>query len=99
MILVLAHNMYIGTESFTAALIGITPTLDELFEVVTLIQTHRVRTFPVILVGTEYWSGLTDWIKSRLLEDKRISSSDLDIIQILDDPEEILDAVKKMVIL
>ncbi len=74
-------------------------TLDELFEVVTLIQTHRVRTFPVILVGSEYWSGLEEWIKSRLLEDQRISSSDLDIFQVLDDPEEILDAVKKVVIL
>ncbi|MDY6793226.1 MAG: TIGR00730 family Rossman fold protein [Thermodesulfobacteriota bacterium] len=74
-------------------------TLDELFEAVTLVQTRRIRPFPIILVGSDYWSGLKDWIKSRLLEEKRISPEDFDILQLMDDPEEIVNVVKKMVII
>ena len=73
-------------------------TLDELFEAVTLIQTHRIKPLPVILVGRDYWSGLVEWIESRLHGDKRISSEDLDILQVMDEPEEIVEAVKKIVI-
>ncbi len=73
-------------------------TLDELFEAVTLIQTHRIKPFPVILVGSDYWSGLIAWIKSRLLDENRISPEDLDILQVIDEPEEIVKAVKKVVI-
>lgn len=71
-------------------------TLDELFEAVTLIQTHRIKPLPVILVDSDYWSGLIKWIKSRLLEEKRIFPEDLDILQIIDEPEEILKAVQKV---
>lgn len=74
-------------------------TLDELFEAVTLIQTHRIKPFPLILFGSDYWEGLLDWIKDRLLEQKRISSDDIEILQIMDDPEEIIKFVKKVVIL
>lgn len=74
-------------------------TLDELFEAVTLIQTHRIKPFPVILVGSEYWSGLVEWVKERLLKEKRISAEDLDILQVMDDPEEIVKAVKRVVII
>jgi len=74
-------------------------TLDELFEAITLIQTHRIKPLPVILVGTDYWSGLIDWIKTRMLKDKMISHEDIEILQIMDKPEEIVKAVKKMVIL
>jgi uncharacterized protein (TIGR00730 family) len=74
-------------------------TLDELFEAVTLIQTKRIKPLPVILVGSEYWSGLIDWIKSKLLAEKRISAEDADILQVLDDPEEIVQTVKKVVII
>ena len=73
-------------------------TLDELFEAVTLIQTKRIKPFPVILVGSDYWSGLVEWIKSRLLENKKISSQDFEILQVMDDPEEIVKAVQKVVI-
>jgi uncharacterized protein (TIGR00730 family) len=73
-------------------------TLDELFESVTLIQTKRIKPFPVILVGSDYWSGLVEWVKSRLLENKMISPEHLDILQIIDEPEEIVRAVKKIVI-
>ena len=73
-------------------------TLDELFEAVTLIQTHRIKPLPVILVGSDYWNGLVDWIKARLLAEKRISPEDLDILQVMDDPEAIVRHVQKVVI-
>ncbi len=70
-------------------------TLDELFESITLIQTQRIKPLPVILVGSDYWAGLVDWIKSTMLKERNISSEDLDIIQVIDDPELILQAVQK----
>ena len=73
-------------------------TLDELFEAVTLIQTQRIRPLPVILMGSEYWGGLVDWIRERLLKDKMISPENIDILQVMDDPEEIVTYLKKMVI-
>jgi uncharacterized protein (TIGR00730 family) len=73
-------------------------TLDELFEAVTLVQTRRIKPFPIILVDSDYWSGLKEWITSRLLNEGRISPEDIDILQIMDDPEEIVNKVKKMVI-
>jgi uncharacterized protein (TIGR00730 family) len=74
-------------------------TLDELFEAVTLIQTHRIRPLPVILMGSDYWNGLIDWIRSRLLKESRISPDDIDILQVIDEPEEVVKAVKRVVIL
>jgi uncharacterized protein (TIGR00730 family) len=63
-------------------------TLDELFEAITLVQTKKVTRFPVILIGTEYWGGLLDWIKSRLLVDGKVSPEDMDLIMLTDDVEE-----------
>lgn len=74
-------------------------TLDELAEALTLIQTHRIRPFPVILVGSDYWSGLLDWIKNTQLAHGMISPDDLDLIHLMDDPEEIVKIIKKMVII
>jgi uncharacterized protein (TIGR00730 family) len=73
-------------------------TLDELTEVITLIQTQRIKPFPIILVGSDYWAGLLDWIKTRLLKDRMISAKDLDILQVIDDPEEVVRTVRKFVI-
>lgn len=70
-------------------------TLDELFEAVTLIQTDRIKPLPVILFGNDYWSGLVDWIKCRLLENRMISHEDMDIIHVTEDLEEILQIVKR----
>jgi hypothetical protein len=72
-------------------------TLDELFEAVTLIQTHRIKPLPVILFGTRFWSGLIDWIKSHLVEEKTISQNDLNIIHITDDMDEVLRIVQQAV--
>jgi uncharacterized protein (TIGR00730 family) len=74
-------------------------TLDELFEAVTLIQTHRIKPFPLILVGSDYWNGLINWIKSNLMAEQRISAQDMEILQIMDDPQEIVKAVQRVVII
>jgi len=74
-------------------------TMDELLESVTLIQTHKIKPFPVILVGSKYWKGLLDWIKEVVLKEGRISPEDLDILQLIDEPEEIIKTIKKTVIL
>ncbi|WP_046745612.1 LOG family protein [Kordia zhangzhouensis] len=67
-------------------------TLDELFEAITLIQTKKIDKFPIILVGTEFWSGLMDWVKETLLDRfANISPGDLDLIHIVDNEDEVLD--------
>ncbi|GGE39350.1 LOG family protein [Psychroflexus planctonicus] len=66
-------------------------TLDELFEAITLIQTKKIDKFPIILVGTEYWSGLLDWIKETMVErNETVSVGDLDLIHLVDTEEEVL---------
>ena len=74
-------------------------TLDEMFEAITLIQTKKIRPFPVILVGRDYWQGLMDWIKNEMLPKGTISPPDLDIIEIMDDPEEVVHTIHKIVLL
>jgi len=70
-------------------------TLDELFEAVTLVQTKRVDTFPVILVGSDYWKGMMTWIKETLLSHKTIDKEDLDILSLVDTADEVLSIVNK----
>jgi uncharacterized protein (TIGR00730 family) len=64
-------------------------TLDELFEALTLIQTKKIRGFPVVLVGREYWSGLIEWMKTSVLAAGSINQEDVDLMQIVDEPEEV----------
>ena len=73
-------------------------TLDELFEVMTLVQTRRIRPFPIIMVGSDYWGGLLEWIRSQLMTQSLISSTDMDIFQVLDDPGEIVSAIRKILV-
>jgi uncharacterized protein (TIGR00730 family) len=73
-------------------------TLDELFEAVTLIQTDRIKPFPVILVGNDYWTGLVKWLRKQLLVTGKISAEDMDLIQLVDEPDEIVAIVRKTVI-
>lgn len=68
-------------------------TLDELAEVLTLIQTKKSRRVPVILVGSEFWSGLLGWFSDTLLANKVIGAHDLELMQVIDEPDRILDAV------
>ncbi|WP_034040033.1 TIGR00730 family Rossman fold protein [Wocania ichthyoenteri] len=67
-------------------------TLDELFEAITLIQTHKIEKFPIILVGTDFWEGLLEWVKTTLLNKfENISAKDLDLIHLVDAEEEIIE--------
>ena len=74
-------------------------TMDELFEALTLIQTKRIKPFPVILMGSEYWKGLFDWLRETMLRDNKISPEDLERFQIIDDPNEIVRHIQKYVII
>jgi uncharacterized protein (TIGR00730 family) len=66
-------------------------TLDELFEAITLIQTNKIDKFPIILVGTEYWGGLLEWIKNTLLEGfQNISDGDIDLVKLVDTEDEVI---------
>jgi uncharacterized protein (TIGR00730 family) len=69
-------------------------TLDELFEALTLIQTGRIRHFPVVLVGSEYWSGLLTWARETLLADGAVAAADLAILTVTDDPQEVCRVVR-----
>jgi hypothetical protein len=68
-------------------------TLDELSEVLTLIQTGKSHRIPVILVGTTFWRGLLDWFQSRLVSDGMIAPSDMELVQMIDEPANIVDAI------
>jgi uncharacterized protein (TIGR00730 family) len=70
-------------------------TLDELFEALTLIQTKKIRGFPVVLVGREYWSGLIDWMKKTVLAADSINKEDIDLMHIVDEPEEVCAIINK----
>ncbi|MDK3257488.1 TIGR00730 family Rossman fold protein [Blastococcus capsensis] len=69
-------------------------TLDELFEALTLVQTHKVTRFPVILLGTAYWSGLVDWIRDTMLAEGTISAGDLDLFTVTDDVAEAVATIR-----
>jgi uncharacterized protein (TIGR00730 family) len=69
-------------------------TLDELFESLTLIQTGKVRHFPVVLVGRAYWSGLIDWMRDTLLAQGAISDTDLELFSVTDDPDEVIEIIR-----
>jgi uncharacterized protein (TIGR00730 family) len=68
-------------------------TLDELFESLTLVQTGKIEHFPIVLAGTEYWKGLLDWLKGRLLSEAMINPEDLDLVYLCDDPDEIVERI------
>lgn len=69
-------------------------TLDELFEALTLVQTGKVTRFPVVLVGTAYWSGLLDWMREVVLPSGRISPHDLDLVTLTDDVDEVVRVIE-----
>lgn len=71
-------------------------TLDELFEAITLIQTHKTGKFPVILVGKEYWQGLIDWVKKVVLEqENNISPDDINLLKVVDTAQQAVDAINE----
>ncbi len=70
-------------------------TMDELFEALTLIQTKKIRSFPVILVGKEYWQGMIDWLKKSVLAYGNINRDEIDLLHIVDEPEEVCEIINK----
>ena len=70
-------------------------TMDEFFEAVTLVQTKRIEPFPIILVGSEYWKGLVQWINGTMLSNKMIGRSDLKIFSLVDTPQEVVSIINK----
>ena len=73
-------------------------TMDELFEALTLIQTKRVKSFPLILMGRAYWQGMLDWLQNTMLEHHMIDPADIEMIQLIDDPAQVVKHIKKYVI-
>ncbi|MEA3361591.1 MAG: LOG family protein [Thermodesulfobacteriota bacterium] len=73
-------------------------TLDELFEAITLIQTKRMRAFPVILIDSKYWKGLIDWIKKSMITERSISEAELGLLDVVDTPEEAVEIIKSKVV-
>ncbi|MGQ9669710.1 MAG: LOG family protein [Desulfosoma sp.] len=96
---VIRKVMFVKYAMAYIVMLGGSGTLDELFKAVTLIQTHRIKPFPVILMGSDYWNGLVQWIKKQFLANKRISPEDIEIFQVMDDPNAVVKMVQKLVIL
>lgn len=71
--------------------------MDELFESMTLIQTQRIKPFPIILVGSKFWTGLVDWIRDTMLDNGTINKEDLHLFQIIDDPDDVVRYIKEHV--
>jgi len=74
-------------------------TLDELFESLTLIQTHKIKPFPIILVGSSFWSGLLDWIRDQMISNSKIDKADMLLFEVLDDVDDIVAFIRRTVIL
>jgi len=74
-------------------------TLDECFEALNLIVTEKSRQFPVIFVGTEYWQGLFEWIRTTAFKSRTLSPDDMELFQVIDEPEQIVKSIKRVVAL
>lgn len=85
--------MFVKYASAYVVMPGGFGTLDELAEVLTLIQTGKSRRFPIVLMCSEFWSPLLDWFKNTLVEHGTISAEDLDLFQVIDDPDEVVEAI------
>jgi uncharacterized protein (TIGR00730 family) len=84
-------TMFVKYSQGFAVLPGGFGTLDELFEALTLVQTRKVTQFPIVLIGTDYWSGLIAWLRDTLLADGKIGEADLDMLSLTDDIEEAVE--------
>ncbi|GAB2986396.1 LOG family protein [Nocardioides montaniterrae] len=81
-------TMFVKYSQGYVVLPGGVGTLDELFEAITLAQTGKITQFPIVLMGSEYWTGLIEWMKGSMLHDGRIKQSDLDMLTVTDDVDE-----------
>lgn len=87
--------MFVRYAAAFVALPGGFGTLDELFEALTLIQTEKIVNFPVVLVGSEYWSGLVEWLRARLLDEGRIAAIDVELLHVTDNPATVAEIVTR----
>ncbi|MGA8051176.1 MAG: TIGR00730 family Rossman fold protein [Burkholderiales bacterium] len=85
--------MFVKFASAYVVLPGGFGTLDELFEALTLVQTRKTRRMPILLMGRAFWTGLLDWFRARLVADGMIDAADVDLLQVLDEPQEVVDAI------
>ncbi|WP_047870547.1 TIGR00730 family Rossman fold protein [Nocardiopsis sp. RV163] len=88
-------TMFVKYSQAFVVLPGGFGTLDELFEAATLVQTNKVTRFPIVLIGTEFWGGMRDWIRSSLLENQLIKSHDMELVHVTDDLDEVVDIIRK----
>jgi uncharacterized protein (TIGR00730 family) len=87
--------MFVKFASAYVVMPGGFGTLDELMEALTLVQTGKSRRIPIILVGSAFWGGMMEWIRQVLLTEKMISPDDMDLIQVIDEPKEVVNAIFK----
>jgi uncharacterized protein (TIGR00730 family) len=87
--------MFVRFASAYVVMPGGFGTLDELMEALTLVQTGKTRRMPVILVGSKFWGGMVEWFKTSLLEEQMISPGDMDLIKVIDEPEQVVAAIFK----
>lgn len=87
--------MFVRFASAYVVMPGGFGTLDELMEALTLIQTGKARKIPLILVGSDFWKGMIDWFKEKLVEEKMVDPEDMKLIQLIDEPEQVVEAIFK----
>ena len=73
--------------------------MDELFESLTLIQTRKIKRFPIVLVGSDYWQGLVDWIRAQMVDSGKISEDDMDLFEIMDEVDEVVRHIRQTVVI
>ena len=81
-------TMFVKYSSGFIAMPGGFGTMDELFEALTLVQTSKIRSFPIVLVGSDYWRGLIDWVADSMIAEGTLDEAELDLIHVVDEPEE-----------
>jgi uncharacterized protein (TIGR00730 family) len=85
--------MFVRFASAYVCLPGGFGTLDELSECLTLVQTGKTRRIPIILVGSDFWSGFLDWTRDRLIGEQMVDERDVDLMRVIDDPDAIVEAI------
>lgn len=86
--------MFVKYASAYVVMPGGLGTLDELFEAAVLVQTNRIHSFPIILYGSDFWAGLLDWIKDKMVADGYLKAEELDLMIVCDTPEEVMKVIK-----
>jgi uncharacterized protein (TIGR00730 family) len=87
--------MFVKFASAYVVMPGGFGTMDELMEALTLVQTGKTRRMPIILVGSKFWGGMVEWFRTSLLEEQMIAPSDMDLIKVIDEPEQVVAAIFK----